>query len=173
MYALGIETSCDETSVGIVFKNKVLANVTVSSLRYHKKYGGIVPEIAHRNHLRFIEKVTDIALKKAGIDFSKIKVIGVSFRPGLVGALLVGVSFAKGLSLALNIPFLGINHLHAHLFSPFLNKTLLPSAISSANLSPSKRSCTFFHLFKNHSPYPHITGFGKIQLKYSDLYDRP
>ena len=122
MYALGIETSCDETSVGIVFKNKVLANVTVSSLRYHKKYGGIVPEIAHRNHLRFIEKVTEIALKKAGIDFSKIKVIGVSFRPGLVGALLVGVSFAKGLSLALNIPFLGINHLHAHLFSPFLNK---------------------------------------------------
>lgn len=122
MYALGIETSCDETSVGVVFKNKVLANVTVSSLKYHKKYGGIVPEIAHRNHLRFIEKVTEIALEKAGIDFSKIKVIGVSFRPGLVGALLVGVSFAKGLSLALDIPFLGVNHLHAHLFSPFLNK---------------------------------------------------
>ncbi|OQX80293.1 MAG: tRNA (adenosine(37)-N6)-threonylcarbamoyltransferase complex transferase subunit TsaD [Candidatus Omnitrophica bacterium 4484_70.1] len=122
MYALGIETSCDETSVGIVNKNKVLANITISSLKYHKKYGGIVPEIAHRNHLRFIEKVTYIALKKAKITLDDVAVIGVTSFPGLVGALLVGVSFAKGLSLALKKPFLGINHLYAHLFSPFLDK---------------------------------------------------
>ena len=122
MYALGIETSCDETSVGIVNKNKVLANITISSLKYHKKYGGIVPEIAHRNHLRFIEKVTYVALRKAKITLDDVAVIGVTSSPGLVGALLVGVSFAKGLSLALRKPFLGINHLYAHLFSPFLDK---------------------------------------------------
>ncbi|MCK4809345.1 MAG: tRNA (adenosine(37)-N6)-threonylcarbamoyltransferase complex transferase subunit TsaD [Candidatus Omnitrophica bacterium] len=121
MYALGIETSCDETSCAVVKKRDVLANVTVSSLKYHKKYGGIIPEIATRNHLKFIEKVFKVALFKARVNIKDIEVIGVTYRPGLLGALVVGLNFAKAVSSALGKPFLGINHLHAHLFSPFLN----------------------------------------------------
>ena len=124
MHALGIETSCDETSCAIVKGRKVVANFTVSSLRYHKRYGGIVPEIATRNHLKFIDKVSLLAIRKAKIDFKDIKVIGATYKPGLLGALLVGVNFAKALSLALGKPFLGINHLHAHLFSPFLDNRI-------------------------------------------------
>ncbi len=122
MYVLGIETSCDETSCSVVYKRKVLSNVTVSSLPYHKKYGGIVPEIATRNHLKFIDRVCNLALKEAGISFKKIKVIGVTTHPGLLGSLVVGVNFAKGLSLSLKKPIIGINHLYAHLFSPFLDR---------------------------------------------------
>ena len=121
MYVLGIETSCDETSCAIVKGRKVLSNVTVSSLKYHKKYGGIIPEIATRNHLKFIEKVFKIALSKAKVNIKDIEVIGVTYRPGLLGALVVGLNFAKAVSSALAKPFLGINHLHAHLFSPFLD----------------------------------------------------
>ncbi|MCD6583318.1 MAG: tRNA (adenosine(37)-N6)-threonylcarbamoyltransferase complex transferase subunit TsaD [Candidatus Omnitrophica bacterium] len=124
MYALGIETSCDETSCAVVRNREVLTNFTVSSLRYHRKYGGIVPEIATRNHLKFIDKVFLLAIRKAKVDLKDIKVIGVTYKPGLLGSLLVGVNFAKALSLALDKPFLGINHLHAHLFSPFLNNQI-------------------------------------------------
>jgi tRNA N6-adenosine threonylcarbamoyltransferase len=121
MCVLGIETSCDETSCAIVDKRKVLANVTVSSLRYHKQYGGVVPEIATRNHLKFIDKVFTVALAKAGIGIEKVRAIGATYRPGLRGALVVGTNFAKALSLSRGIPFLGIDHLQAHLFGSFLN----------------------------------------------------
>jgi N6-L-threonylcarbamoyladenine synthase len=121
MYALGIETSCDETSVAVVKQRTVLANVTVSSLDLHKKYGGIIPEIATRNHLQFIDSVTKKALIQAGIGWDKIKIIGVTYRPGLIGSLLVGLNFAKALSLASAKPFLAINHLQAHVFAPFLD----------------------------------------------------
>ncbi|RKY28486.1 MAG: tRNA (adenosine(37)-N6)-threonylcarbamoyltransferase complex transferase subunit TsaD [Candidatus Omnitrophota bacterium] len=125
MYTLGIETSCDETSVAIVNRRKVLSCETASSLNFHKKYGGIIPEIASRKHLKFIGKVTQSSLRKANIELKKIKLVSVTQGPGLIGSLLVGVSFAKALAFSLGIPLLGVNHLFAHLFSPFLNRRKL------------------------------------------------
>jgi len=121
MYTLGIETSCDETSCAVLKNNRVLSNVTVSSLKEHKAYGGVVPEIATRAHLKAIDLVFRLSLKKAKVSLSKIDLIAATNRPGLIGALVVGLNFAKALSLAQERPFLGINHLEAHIFSPFLN----------------------------------------------------
>jgi len=121
MYILGIETSCDETSCAILKDYQVLSNVTLSSLKEHKKYGGVVPEIATRAHLRNIDKVLSAASEEAGISLKRLDLIAVTYKPGLVGALVVGLNFAKALSLALVKPFIGIDHLHAHLFAPFLN----------------------------------------------------
>jgi len=121
MYILGIETSCDETSCAILKDYQVLSNVTLSSLKEHKKYGGVVPEIATRAHLRNIDKVLAASSKEAGISLERLDLIAVTYKPGLVGALVVGLNFAKALSLALARPFIGVNHLHAHLFAPFLN----------------------------------------------------
>src|SRR3989338_4736416 len=121
MYTLGIETSCDETSCAVLKGYKVLANVTLSSLREHKKYGGVIPEIATRAHLNNIDKVTRLALEDAGIALKKIGLISVTAKPGLIGALVVGLNFSKALSLALEKPFIGVDHLLAHLFAPFLD----------------------------------------------------
>jgi len=121
MHTLGIETSCDETSCAILKDFNVLSNITISSLKEHKKYGGVVPEIATRAHLRNIDKVLLEATRRARMPLEKIDLISVTHKPGLIGALVVGLNFAKALSLALDKPFIGINHLHAHLFAPFLN----------------------------------------------------
>jgi N6-L-threonylcarbamoyladenine synthase len=121
MYTLGIETSCDETSCAVLKNYKVLSNVTISSLKEHKKYGGVIPEIATRAHLKNIDKVLNVALKQAGISLKSIGLISVTYKPGLIGALVVGLNFAKALALSLNKPFIGVNHLYAHLFAPFLN----------------------------------------------------
>ncbi|MCF7872639.1 MAG: tRNA (adenosine(37)-N6)-threonylcarbamoyltransferase complex transferase subunit TsaD [Candidatus Omnitrophica bacterium] len=121
MYTLGIETSCDETSVAVLKNLKVLSNITISSLKAHKKYGGVVPEIANRAHLNNIDKVLNLALEEAKIKIKSIDLIAVTYKPGLIGALLVGLNFAKALSVALKVPFIGVNHLYAHFFSPFLN----------------------------------------------------
>lgn len=122
MYTLGIETSCDETSCAILKNYRVLANVTISSLREHRRYGGIVPEIATRAHLMNIDKVLVAALKESGIFLKEIELIAATHKPGLIGALVVGINFAKALSISLAKPFIGINHLSAHLFGPFLNE---------------------------------------------------
>ncbi|MDD5745822.1 MAG: tRNA (adenosine(37)-N6)-threonylcarbamoyltransferase complex transferase subunit TsaD [Candidatus Omnitrophica bacterium] len=126
MLVLGIETSCDETAAAVV-KNghTVLSSCVSSSVHLHQRFGGIVPEIASRFHLEYIIPVTTAALKEAKASFSDIDLIAVTHTPGLVGSLLVGVSFAKALSLGLAAPLLGVNHIHAHLFSPFLNKKRL------------------------------------------------
>lgn len=121
MHTLGIETSCDETSCAVLKDYRVLSNITISSLKEHKKYGGVVPEIATRAHLNNIDKVLLEATKKARISLKKIDLISATYKPGLIGALVVGLNFAKALSLALDKPFIGINHLHAHLFAPFLD----------------------------------------------------
>ncbi|MFH1867445.1 MAG: tRNA (adenosine(37)-N6)-threonylcarbamoyltransferase complex transferase subunit TsaD [Candidatus Omnitrophota bacterium] len=120
---LGIETSCDETSVSVVADGKkILSNVISSSLHLHKKYGGVVPEIACRHHTELINIVLDKALKKAKISLDDIDAVSVTQGPGLVGALLIGISLAKSLSYALDIPLIGINHLQAHLYSPMMNE---------------------------------------------------
>jgi len=122
MYTLGIETSCDETSCAVLKGYNVLSNVTISSLKEHAKYGGVVPEIATRAHLKNIDKVFTEALRISKVSLKDISLIAATYKPGLMGSLVVGVNFAKALALSLNKPFLGINHLHAHIFAPFLNR---------------------------------------------------
>ena len=112
MKILGIESSCDETSVAVVEDGKkVLSNVVVSQIEEHRLYGGVVPEIASRRHCESIVKVTDLALEEAGITLDEVDGIAVTYAPGLIGALLVGVNFAKGLSLAKHKPLIPVHHI--------------------------------------------------------------
>ena len=121
MYVLGIETSCDETAASIVKDGRrVLSNVVSSSLKEHKKYGGVVPEIAFRMHLESITGVVDCAIKEAKIKLKNINLVSVTCGPGLAGSLLVGISFAKSISLGLGVSLLGVNHLHSHIYANFL-----------------------------------------------------
>jgi N6-L-threonylcarbamoyladenine synthase len=125
MLTLGIETSCDETAVAIIKNSRgVISNVVSSSLELHKRYGGIVPEIAYRAHVEVINYIIDEALKKAKVKLKEVDLVAVTQGPGLVGALLVGISSAKSISLASNIPLVGVNHLIAHLYANFLGKKI-------------------------------------------------
>jgi len=120
MYVLGIETSCDETAVAVTKGNKILANSVSSSVHLHKDYGGVIPEIASRYHVEYINHVFRNALCNAGVELDKIGLIAVTVKPGLIGALLVGVAMAKALSLAKGIPLIGVDHIHAHLYAAFM-----------------------------------------------------
>lgn len=123
MYTLGIETSCDETSVSVVENGRrVLSNIVASSLNLHKRYGGIIPEIASRAQLESIYPVAQEALKEARVRINAIRLIAVTYGPGLNGSLLIGVSFAKALSLACNIALIGINHIKSHIYAPLLSR---------------------------------------------------
>jgi N6-L-threonylcarbamoyladenine synthase len=122
MNVLGIETSCDETAASVVKDGrKILSSQVSSSLPFHKKYGGVIPEIASRMQLETITQVTDEAVKGAGIHLRDIDLISVTSGPGLLGSLLIGISFAKSLSLSLGIPLLGVNHLFSHIYANFLD----------------------------------------------------
>ena len=112
---LGIETSCDETAVGIVRGRTLLANVISSSVDQHARFGGVVPEIASRAHLESMQAVIAQALTEAKVSLNDLDAIGVTAGPGLIGALLVGTSAASGLALALDKPLYGVNHLSSHL----------------------------------------------------------
>ncbi len=125
MNTLGIETSCDETAAAVIKDGKtVRSSVVSSSLSFHKKYGGIVPEIAFRKQLETITGVVDCALKDAGTALKNIDLISVTSGPGLLGSLLVGISFAKSLSFSRNIPLIGVNHLYSHIYAGFLNSRI-------------------------------------------------
>ena len=118
---LGIETSCDETAVSVVKNGReILSNVIDTQIPIHEKYGGVVPEIASRNHIEAITRVTKKALKDANITFKDIDVIAATQGPGLVGALLVGLSYGKALSYALNKPLVGVNHLQGHIAANYM-----------------------------------------------------
>jgi N6-L-threonylcarbamoyladenine synthase len=118
---LGIETSCDETAVGIVRGRKLLANVISSSVDEHARFGGVVPEIASRAHLEAMPNVIAQALRDAKISIKDIDAFAVTAGPGLIGALLVGTSSAAGMALALDKPLFGVNHLSAHIAVDSLN----------------------------------------------------
>ncbi|MGI9131449.1 MAG: tRNA (adenosine(37)-N6)-threonylcarbamoyltransferase complex transferase subunit TsaD [Candidatus Nanopelagicaceae bacterium] len=118
---LGIETSCDETAVGIVRGRKLLANVISSSVEEHARFGGVVPEIASRAHLEAMQGVIKSALAEAGLTIKDIDAFAVTAGPGLIGALIVGTSSASGLALALDKPLYGVNHLSAHIAVDSLN----------------------------------------------------
>ena len=119
IYILAIETSCDDTSIAIMSNNAVLSNI-VSSQQIHELFGGVVPELASREHDKLIVPVLREALNKSKISLNQIDVIAYTRGPGLLGSLLVGSSFAKSLSLSLNIPLVEINHMHAHILSIFI-----------------------------------------------------
>lgn len=119
MHILGIETSCDETSAAVLIDGVVRSNV-ISSQYVHAKYGGVVPELASRAHMQLIIRVVDEAIGKAGVGRSDISGIAATQGPGLVGALLVGLSFGKAMAFALDVPFVGVNHMEGHLYSNFL-----------------------------------------------------
>ena len=125
---LAIETSCDETSVAIVADGReVLANIISSQVPLYQKYGGVVPEIASRKHIEAVLPVLEEALLKANVTLDDINEIGVTYGPGLVGALLVGVASAKALAFALDKPLVGVNHLEGHIFANFIaHKDLEP-----------------------------------------------
>ena len=118
---LGIETSCDETSVAVVKNGReILSNIIDTQIPIHEKYGGVVPEIASRNHIEAISRVTKYALKDAGVSFKDISAITPTYGPGLVGALLVGVSYGKALSYAINKPLVGVNHIQGHIAANYI-----------------------------------------------------
>ena len=118
---LGIESSCDETSVSVVRNGReVLSNIIDTQIPIHEKYGGVVPEIASRNHIEAISRVTKKALEDANITFEDIDVITPTYGPGLVGALLVGLSYAKALAFALNKPLVGVNHIQGHIAANYI-----------------------------------------------------
>lgn len=127
---LAIETSCDETSVAIVMNGRhILSNIISSQIDIHKKYGGVVPEIASRKHIEIIDYVIDDALKEANFNLNDIDAIAVTYGPGLVGALLVGVAEAKALSFACNKPLIGVHHIEGHINANYIENDFEPPFI--------------------------------------------
>ena len=124
MIILGIETSCDETGVALCSDFKILSSFTKTQ-SIHQKYGGVVPEIASREHEKYLPSITRKVLEDANICFEDVDAIAVTNGPGLMGSLLSGISFAKGIAQALNIPIIPINHLEAHLNSVFIENSEL------------------------------------------------
>jgi N6-L-threonylcarbamoyladenine synthase len=131
---LGIETSCDETSAAVLrFEDErpVIASLVILSQDIHRVFGGVVPELASREHLRTIGPVVDRALAEAGLGLSQLDGIAVTAGPGLIGALLVGLTYGKGLAYGLEKPLIGVHHLEGHLFAPWLeNPALRPPFIA-------------------------------------------
>ncbi len=133
MTILGIETSCDETSAAIIKDGRLLSNVTKTQL-FHSKFGGVVPELASRAHQKLIIPIVEEALAKAGVSKGELNAVAAVYGPGLIGSILVGLSFGKAMALGLGIPFVGVDHMEAHVFSnliedpkpefPFVNLTV-------------------------------------------------
>ena len=127
MKILAIESSCDETAAAVTEERQVLSSIISTQIAEHRIYGGVVPEIASRRHTEAISAVCSDALKNAGLTYSDIDAVAVTFAPGLIGALLVGVNFAKGLSMALNKPLIPVHHLRSHIAANYIaNPELKP-----------------------------------------------
>lgn len=121
MKILAVESSCDETSVAVTEGRQVLSNIVSTQIEEHKIYGGVVPEIASRRHAEAISAVTEEALAAAGVGYSDIDAVAVTFAPGLIGALLVGVNFAKGLAMSLGKPLIPVHHLRSHIAANYIS----------------------------------------------------
>ena len=130
MIILAVETSCDETSVAILKDGKeVLSNVVLSQIDIHKVFGGVVPEIASRNHIKYLTTVFDEALEKAKVTPNEIDLVAVTEGPGLIGALLIGINAASAFAYANSIPLIGINHLHGHIYAASIDNEIKFPAI--------------------------------------------
>lgn len=152
MYTLGIETSCDETAAAVLMDDKVLSSIVSSQIDIHKKYGGVVPELASREHLKNLTPIIREALSSASISLKDINLIAVTYTPGLIGALLVGVSTAKAIAYAQNIPFIGVHHgeghiLAAHIEYPGIGYPYIALLVSGG-----------------HTALYHVKGLGSYQL---------
>ncbi|HSJ50869.1 MAG TPA: tRNA (adenosine(37)-N6)-threonylcarbamoyltransferase complex transferase subunit TsaD [Actinomycetota bacterium] len=120
MKVLGIETSCDETAVGLVEDGELRVNLIASQVELHERFGGVVPELASRAHVEALTPLIEEALDRAGIGFSDLDGVAVTYGPGLVGALLVGIAAAKAVALAAGVPLIGVNHLEGHIYANHL-----------------------------------------------------
>jgi N6-L-threonylcarbamoyladenine synthase len=150
---LGIETSCDETAAAVVDDaTTVLSSVVSSQVDLHARYGGVVPEIASRAHVDLLVPVVAQALVEAGIDDGDIDVVAATVGPGLIGSLLVGVSAAKALSLCWDVPFVGVNHLEAHLYAAFLDDPALELPV------------VYLLVSGGHTMLVHMEGHGRYRL---------
>lgn len=128
LLTLAIESSCDETAAAVIAEGReVLSNIISSQIEIHKQYGGVVPEIASRHHLNNVNTVVDQALEEAGVTIDDVDMIGVTYGPGLVGALLIGLATAKAYALAADKPLIGVHHIHGHICANYIqHKELEP-----------------------------------------------
>lgn len=150
---LGIETSCDETSAAVILNGReILSNVINSQIDIHKKFGGVVPEVASRKHVEVVSAVIGEAVDEAGIKLDEVDVIASTYGPGLVGALLVGLSSAKGLAMSLNKPFVGVNHIEGHICANY---------IANKNLEPP---FTCLVVSGGHTHLIHVKGYGEYEI---------
>lgn len=154
MNILGVETSCDETSAAVVRDGiEILSNVVSSQIDLHRPYGGVVPELASRHHLELIEAVLNEAFERAGVTPAGIDAVAATYGPGLASSLLIGLNAAKGIAFRLGKPFLAINHLEAHLYSPLL----------------SERACDALPMISlivsgGHTILSHVTAIGRHEI---------
>lgn len=161
MLVLGVETSCDETAAAVLRSpRELLANIIHSQL-IHEKYGGVVPELASREHIKRLIGIVDEALLRANVTLDNIDAFAVTYGPGLIGALLVGLTFVKSLAQARNKPFIGVNHLEGHIFSNYLNdERCLPPFIALI-------------VSGGHSNLVHVRDWGKYELLGKTRDDAP
>ncbi len=147
---LGIETSCDETAAAVLdAKGLVLSNIISSQHDVHRRFGGVVPELASRSHIQVIEGVTQAALEQASLGWSDIGAVAVTQGPGLAGALLVGLSYAKGLAYALQVPLIGVSHLEGHIASAWIDDPSFPERCVILIVSGGHT-----HLYLSHPDHP-------------------
>src|SRR5438046_8525069 len=126
---LGIESSCDETAAAVVADGReILSSVVASQIDIHRKYGGVVPELASREHLRQIVPVVEEACRRAGVTLNEVGAVAVTEGPGLIGSLLVGLVYAKAVAMALRKPLVGVNHLEGHIHAVLLEAKIAGSA---------------------------------------------
>ena len=137
VYLLAIESSCDDTSAAVIHNGQVLSNV-VSVQKAHAEYGGVVPELASREHQQHIVPVVSAALAQAGLEKNKLSGIAFTRGPGLLGSLIVGVTFAKSMALSLGVPLIEVHHMHAHVLAHFA-ETPHPTCLLYTSPSPRDR----------------------------------
>jgi N6-L-threonylcarbamoyladenine synthase len=159
---LGIETSCDETAVAVLKNRKILSNLVISQIAVHKKYQGIVPELACRKHLENINSLLYLALKEAKINFSQLSAVAVTNGPGLVGALLIGVMAAKAVAYVHHLPLIPINHLEGHIFANFLNTQIAQK--KNADYAEIKPPFLGLIISGGHTDLLLVKDFGKYQV---------
>ena len=148
---LGIESSCDETSAAVVKNGKeVLANIISSQVDWHRKFGGVVPEIASRKHVELMNPVIDEALAEAGVSFADLSAVAVTYGPGLVGGLLVGISAAKSIAYAYDIPLVAVNHIEGHIYANFISHPELEPPVVCLTVSGGHTDLLYFEDLGNY-----------------------
>ncbi|WP_018249290.1 tRNA (adenosine(37)-N6)-threonylcarbamoyltransferase complex transferase subunit TsaD [Orenia marismortui] len=142
---LGIESSCDETSAAVIKDGKeVLSNVVASQIDWHRKFGGVVPEIASRKHVELINPVIQEALEEAGVSYSDLNLVAVTYGPGLVGGLLVGIAAAKAIAYAHELPLVAVNHIEGHIYSNFISHPELKPPLVCLTVSGGHTDLLYF-----------------------------